>query len=119
MSGRFNARLSSGKAAWFWPKITAALTAKQSVRLCTRLNVLWILLLTWWLRTTMAGIEGASSLLPYPWGDRLEVVLRGIGGSFWIQIALAIIIVRIFFWLLGHGWRHARRRSRRQHCPQA
>ena len=69
--------------------------------------------LTWWLHTTTAGIEGASSLLPYPWGDWLEVVLRGIGGSFWIQIALAIIIVRIIFWLLGHGWRHARRRSRR------
>jgi hypothetical protein len=26
---RFNAKLSSGKAVWFWPKIAAALTAKH------------------------------------------------------------------------------------------
>jgi len=66
--------------------------------------------LTWWLRTTMAGIEKGSALLPYPWGDRLEVALRGIGGSFWIQIALAIVVVRVVAWLLGYGWRRVRRR---------
>jgi hypothetical protein len=65
--------------------------------------------LTWWLRTTMAGIENGSALLPYPWGDRIEVALRGIGGSFWIQITLAIIIVRLIAWLVGYGWRRQRR----------
>jgi hypothetical protein len=65
--------------------------------------------LTWWLRTTMAGIEKGSSLIPYPWGDRFEVALRGIGGSFWIQITLAILIVRIVAWLIGYGWRRGRR----------
>jgi hypothetical protein len=29
--------------------------------------------LTWWLRTTMASIEKVCALLPYPWGDRVEV----------------------------------------------
>jgi hypothetical protein len=54
--------------------------------------------LTWWFRLTMAGIENTSALLPYPWGDRVEVALRGIGGSFWIQITLAILIVRVVLW---------------------
>jgi hypothetical protein len=65
--------------------------------------------LTWWLRTTMAGIEAASGALPYPWGDRFEVAMRGIGGSFWIQITLAILIVRAFASLLAWMWRRARR----------
>jgi hypothetical protein len=65
--------------------------------------------LTWWLRTTMAAIEKLSALLPYPWGDRIEVALRGIGGSFWMQITLAIIIVRVIAWLIGYSWRRSRR----------
>lgn len=65
--------------------------------------------LTWWLRTTMTGIERTTALLPYPWGDRVEVALRGMGGSFWIQITLAILIVRILASLLGYAWRRHRR----------
>ena len=37
-------------------------------------------LLTLYLRTTMMAIERGTAALPYPWGDRLEVVLRGIIG---------------------------------------
>jgi hypothetical protein len=70
--------------------------------------------LTWWLRTTMSGIERTTALLPYPWGDRVEVALRGMGGSFWIQITLAILIVRIMAALLGYVWR---RRKRAQPSP--
>lgn len=66
--------------------------------------------LTWWLRTTMNAIEKTSAALPYPWGDRLEVALRGIGGSFWIQITLAIIIVRLAAWLIAYCWRRGRAR---------
>lgn len=73
--------------------------------------------LTWWLRTTMAGIEKSSALLPYPWGDRIEVALRGIGGSFWIQITLAIIIVRIIAWLIGYSWRRSRRSKFQKRLP--
>ena len=69
-------------------------------------------LLTWWLRTTMGLIETASGLLPYPWGDRVEVALRAIGGSVWFQIALAIILVRTVAWLAAVCWR--RRPSKRR-----
>lgn len=58
----------------------------------------WI---TWWLRTTMNGIEQGAAFMPYPYGDQFEVALRGIGGSFWVQITLAIIIVRVVAWLIG------------------
>ena len=64
--------------------------------------------LTWWLRTTMTAIEKACALLPYPWGDRVEIATRGIGASFWIQITLAIIIVRVIAWMIGFIWRHSR-----------
>jgi hypothetical protein len=49
-------------------------------------------LLTLYLRTTMTAIETGTAALPYPWGDRAEVVLRGIGGSIWMQLAFAIIV---------------------------
>ena len=62
-------------------------------------------LLTLYLRTTMGLIETASGLLPYPWGDRIEVALRAIGGSVWFQIALAIILVRTVAWLTAVCWR--------------
>jgi hypothetical protein len=69
-------------------------------------------LLTWWLRTTMGLIETVSGLLPYPWGDRIEIALRGIGGSFWFQITLAIILVRVVAWVIAVCWR--RRSSKRR-----
>jgi hypothetical protein len=54
-------------------------------------------LLTWWKRTTEAAIEGACSLLPYPWNDRIEATLGNIG--MWVQITLAIIAFRILVWV--------------------
>ena len=66
-------------------------------------------LLTWWLRSTMGAIETGSGLLPYPWGDRIEIALRGIGGSFWFQITLAIIAVRVVVWLIATPWRRRRK----------
>jgi hypothetical protein len=70
-------------------------------------------LLTWWLRSTMSAIEKASAMLPYPWGDRVEFALRGFGGSFWMQITFAIVLVRVLAWLIGYGWRRRRMRMRR------
>jgi hypothetical protein len=52
--------------------------------------------LTWWKRTTEAAIEGACALLPYPWNDRIEATLGNIG--LWVQITLAIIVLRILVW---------------------
>ncbi len=69
-------------------------------------------LLTWWLRTTMSAIERTSAMLPYPWGDRVEFALRGFGGSFWMQITLAIILVRVVAWGIAASWRRRRRRRR-------
>jgi hypothetical protein len=66
-------------------------------------------LLTLYLQTTMRAIERGTAALPYPWGDRLEVVLRGIGGSVWMQFAFAIVVVRAIVWLIarfiGYLWR--------------
>ena len=63
-------------------------------------------LLTWYLRTTMGLIEKGSDLLPYPWGDRIEIVSKSIGGHVWFQVALAIIAVRVAAWILAVCWRH-------------
>jgi hypothetical protein len=55
-------------------------------------------LLTWWKRTTTAIIEDGCSLLPYPWGDRIEATLGNFG--LWVQITLAVIVFRILIWLM-------------------
>lgn len=68
--------------------------------------------LTWWLRTTMRTIESIAGLLPYPWGDRVEIVMRALGGSFWFLITSAVIMVRVVFWLVAVGWRHRPSRQR-------
>jgi hypothetical protein len=66
--------------------------------------------LTWWKRTTASVIEMACSVLPYPWGDRVEATLGDFG--LWVQITLAIIAFRILVWLLmsglGLAWRSRR-----------
>jgi hypothetical protein len=36
-------------------------------------------LVTLYLRTSMKVIETGTAALPYPWGDRVEVILKGIG----------------------------------------
>jgi hypothetical protein len=69
-------------------------------------------LLTWWLRTTMRIIESIAGLLPYPWGDRVEIAMKALGGSFWFLITSAIIMVRVVFWLVAVGWRHRPSRQR-------
>src|SRR5262249_58472705 len=63
-------------------------------------------LITWWLRTTMRMIEFVAALLPYPWGDQVEITLKALGGSFWFQIASAIILVRAVLWGIAAGRRH-------------
>jgi len=55
-------------------------------------------LLTWWKRTTTNLIETGCGYLPYPWGDRIEATLGNFG--LWVQITLAIIVLRILVWLV-------------------
>lgn len=64
--------------------------------------------LTWWKRTTERTIEGGCSLLPYPWGDRLEATLGNFG--LWVQITLAIIMFRILVWFVAAAVRWPWRR---------
>jgi hypothetical protein len=71
-------------------------------------------LLKWYLRESMGLIEMASGMLPYPWGDQIEIVLREIGGSVWFQITLIIILVRMVAWTTAVCWRRRpfKRRSK-------
>ena len=74
-------------------------------------------LLKWWLRSVTKWIEQISDAVPYPWGDRIEIFVRTVGASVWLQIALVIVAVRIVAWLIGLAWRRRRvdaaeRRSR-------
>jgi hypothetical protein len=71
-------------------------------------------LITWWLRTTVRMIEFVAALLPYPWGDQVEIALKALGGSFWFQIASVIVMVRAVFWSIAVGWRHWRSKRRAQ-----
>ena len=48
--------------------------------------------LTWWKRGIDRLIEGGSSQLPYPWGDRLESTIGNFG--IWVQLTVAILIFR-------------------------
>ena len=69
-------------------------------------------LLTWYLRKTMGFIETASGLLPYPWGDQIEIALKAIGGHIWFQITLAIIVVRVVAWIPAVCWRRRHSKAR-------
>jgi hypothetical protein len=87
--------------------ITKARLRSHAFRIWTACAVLaayiyaWVYvpeMLTWWKRTTTATIEAGCSLLPYPWGDRIEATLGNFG--LWVQITLAIIVFRILVWLV-------------------
>jgi len=49
------------------------------------------------LRAATHGIEAVGDALPSPWGDRIEIVLRELGGFIWIQITALIIFIRVVF----------------------
>jgi hypothetical protein len=48
-----------------------------------------------WIRTRLRllthSIETVADQIPQPWGGRIEVMLRELGGMIWIQIASAIL----------------------------
>ncbi|HEX9587474.1 MAG TPA: hypothetical protein VGA15_06965 [Bradyrhizobium sp.] len=59
----------------------------------------------WGLRAATNGIEAVGDALASPWGDRIEIVLRELGGFIWIQI----IFIRVVFSSVATGWRYRRR----------
>jgi hypothetical protein len=67
-------------------------------------------LIKWALRAGTHAIETVSDAIPSPWGDRLEVVLREVGGFIWLQITVLIICIRIVLSSVAGLWRVAHRR---------
>jgi hypothetical protein len=73
----------------------------------------------WGLRTATHGIEAVGDALPSPWGDRIEIILRELGGFIWIQITALIIFIRVVLSIIATGWRHRRRRNPLRVDPKA
>jgi hypothetical protein len=63
-----------------------------------------------WLRVMTHSIESLADQVPEPWGARLEIILRELGGMIWIQIASAIVLLRLIIWVPFHLWRIHRER---------
>ena len=62
-----------------------------------------------WIRDSLRfmthSIESLADQVPEPWGARLEIMLRELGGMIWIQIASAIVLLRLIIWVPFHIWR--------------
>jgi hypothetical protein len=67
-----------------------------------------------WIRDSLRfmthSIESLADQVPEPWGARLEIMLRELGGIIWIQIASAIVLLRLIIWVPFHIWRLLRER---------
>jgi hypothetical protein len=67
-----------------------------------------------WIRDSLRfmthSIESLADRVPEPWGARLEIMLRELGGMIWIQIATAIVLLRLIIWVPFHVWRLRRGR---------
>jgi hypothetical protein len=70
----------------------------------------WI---TTWLRFMTRSTEALADRVPQPWGARLEIMLKELGGMIWIQIASAIALLRLVLWVPFHLWRLSRERRMR------
>jgi hypothetical protein len=64
----------------------------------------------WGLREATHGIESIGDSLPYPWGDRVEIVLRELGGIIWLQITAVILLLRFALSSIALLWRSMRGR---------
>jgi hypothetical protein len=65
----------------------------------------------WGLRTATHGIEAVGDAMPSPWGDRIEIVLRELGGFIWIQITILIIFTCVVLLSIATDCRYPRRRD--------
>jgi hypothetical protein len=67
-----------------------------------------------WIRDSLRfmthSIESIADRVPEPWGARLEIILRELGGIIWLQIAAAIVLLRLIVWVPFHIWRLRRER---------
>ena len=66
-----------------------------------------------WIRDSLRfmthSIESLADKVPEPWGARLEI-MRELGGMIWIQIASAIVLLRLIIWVPFHIWQLRRER---------
>jgi hypothetical protein len=95
------------------------LARAQTFRFLTMLAT-WALIFTafiykpGWIRDSLRFmthlIETLADQVPEPWGARLEIILRELGGMIWIQIATAIVLLRLIVWVPFHIWRLRRER---------
>ena len=71
-----------------------------------------------WIRESLRfmthSIESIADQVPEPWGARLEIMLRELGGIIWLQIAVAIVVLRLIIWVPFHLWRLRRERTIRR-----
>lgn len=63
------------------------------------------------LRVGTHAIEAVGDAIPAPWGDRIEIILREVGGFIWLQITVLIIAMRIALSSFAGLWRLIRRRD--------
>lgn len=68
-----------------------------------------------WIRGTLRllthAIETIADQVPEPWGSRVEIILRELGGIIWVQISVAIVLLRLILWVPFHIWRLRRERA--------
>jgi hypothetical protein len=89
-------------------RITTAIVAWLLIAFAFYYRPDWI---KWGLRASTGGIEAIGDALPYPLGDRVEIVLRELGGSFWLQVTAVIILLRIALSIVAMIWRAGRGRQ--------
>ena len=66
------------------------------------------------LRFMTYAIETIADQVPEPWGSRLEIMMRELGGIIWVQIAAAIVALRLIIWVPFHIWRLRRESKQRE-----
>src|ERR1700677_2343791 len=57
------------------------------------------------LRFMTHSIEALADQVPEPWGARLEIMVKELGGMCGIQIASAIVLLRLIIWVPFNLWR--------------
>jgi hypothetical protein len=56
-------------------------------------------------RLMQRGVEAVRDAVPSPWGARVELAFREIGGWIWLQITLVILVIRMILATMGAAWR--------------
>ena len=57
------------------------------------------------MRNISYGIKTVADAFRHPWGDRIEIALRELGGFVWFQITLAVVSFRIVLSIIAAAWR--------------